>query len=720
MKRASWFLVIATCVAAALLGCQQTRFMTKEDFKNFRIQALDYTAPTPMAADLPDELFNLVPRTTECPEAKKREMTLAECIALAIENGRTGEAFARAGAGRRTSVQGLRTQQSPSNVTDSIRVLAYDPALEGTFMEESLSRFDTRWQTAMTWNKVDEPRNVLFGLRGVDNTEEDRAQFQSQLIKPLPTGGVAGITYRTNYNFSNINERFGRFNPEYVPVFELTFEQPLLQSSGVGINRLLTDHPGSLLTPFNRGRAIARGIVLTRIDFDNAQTEFERRLHELLFTVEEAYWELYAAYWDFYSRETATRQALATWQIAKVRFDVGKIAGTEFAQIEGQLHQFRSQRLQVLNRGLGRPGVLEAERRLRYLIGLPVEDGCRIVPSDTPTVAPYCPDWRMALVEALGRRPELNQIRQEIQAAQLNVFVQKNFQMPDLRFLARYNVNSLGSKLDGTDERNALRNLFENDFNNWELGLRLDMPIGYREANAQVKRATLGLAQRVAFLQTQEQNLVSDLARSYRDIVQFYELIGILRAQRLAQAEQLRLRYQEFQAGRGTIDILLEAQRNWAEALREEQFAIADYNIALVDWERQKGTVMEHDNVTIAEGPLPACAAGRASEHIRERNRSPVLKEPEVDSASAACPPGAVIDGMLPEMKLQPGASIPQLMEEQRRLGPIPELPTPRPSMTPMLQPTGAEEEPRLFDAPNARPLVIPAALPKPPAPVEK
>lgn len=667
MGRSGLALLLATATAAVLIGCQQTRFMTEKDFNNYRIQALEHTAAMPVVADLPTYTVETPPRTTANPEAPIREISLAECIALAIENGRTGEGFARAGLGRRTSVQGLRTQQNPSTATDSIRVLAFDPALDGTFMEESLSRFDLRWQTAMTWNKVDEPRNVLFGFRGIDAADEDRANFQTQLVKPLPTGGVAGITYRTSYNFSNINERFGRFNPEYIPVLEFTFEQPLLQSAGVGINRLLPDHPGSLLTPYNRGRSIARGIVLARIDYENSRTEFERRLHELLFTVEEAYWDLYAAYWDFYSREAAARQALVTWQVAKARFDAGKIPGQDLAQIEGQLQAFRAQRLQTLNRGLGRPGVLEAERRLRYVLGLPPEDGYRLVPSDTPTVAPFLPDWQLAVTEALSRRPELNQIRQEIQSAHLNVLAQKNFLMPDLRFLARYNINALGSRLDGTDEANALRNLLENDFNNWELGLRLDMPLGFREANAQVRRAMLALAQRVAFLQEQEKNLVYDLTRSYRDIVQFHEQIRILRAQRLAFTEQLRLRYLEFETGRTTIDVLLEAQRNWAEALREEHFAIADYNVALADWERQKGTILEHDNVIIAEGPLPGCVVGRASEHIRERQRSLALAQPLVRHEATQPPhPEALVEETLKDLSVGIGEPLPQVLRFNR------------------------------------------------------
>jgi outer membrane protein TolC len=697
MKRSDVVMLLALVGATSLIGCQQTRFMTEQDFRNYRLQALEHTAATPVVADLPTYTVEVPPRTTSNPEAPLREITLAECIALAIENGRTGEGFARAGAGRRTSVQGLRTQQDPTTVTDSVRVLAYDPAQDGTFMEEALSRFDARWQTAMTWNKVDEPRNVLFGFRGIDAVEEDRAAFQTQLVKPLPTGGVAGITYRSNYSFSNINERFGRFNPEYVPVLEFTFEQPLLQSAGVGINRLLPDHPGSLLTPYNRGRSLARGIVLARLDYDNSRAEFERRMHELVFTVEEAYWDLYAAYWDFYSREVAARQALVTWQVAKARFDAGKIPEQELAQIEGQLQAFRAQRLQVLNRGLGRPGVLEAERRLRYVIGLPPEDGFRLVPADTPTIAPFLPDWQLAVTEALSRRPELNQIRQEIQNAHLNVLVQKNFLMPDLRFLARYNINALGSRLDGTDDRNALRNLTENQFNNWELGLRLDMPLGFREANSQVRRAMLALAQRVAFLQEQEKNLVYDLTRSYRDIIQLHEQIRILRAQRLAFTDQLRLRYLEFQAGRGTIDVLLEAQRNWAEALREEHFAIADYNVALADWERQKGTILEHDNVIIAEGPLPACAVGRASEHLRERHRSLPLTRPDPGQVSPSSGDPLAAE-LMPGVSSGPIDPLPQVLgllgisavpdgcpapfpgsARPARVEGLPELPFPRP-----------------------------------------
>src|SRR5690606_5751026 len=92
----------------------------------------------------------------------------------------------------------------------------------------------------------------------------------------------------------------------------------------------------------------------------------------------------------------------------------------DLAMIEEQYHFFRNQRMQALGQGVpGRPGVLEAERRLRYIIGLPAQDGFRLIPLDEPKFIAYEPNLEVSLVDARLNRPELLQIEQEIEAAQL-------------------------------------------------------------------------------------------------------------------------------------------------------------------------------------------------------------------------------------------------------------------------------------------------------------
>src|SRR5207237_8555545 len=109
------------------------------------------------------------------------------------------------------------------------------------------------------------------------------------------------------------------------------------------------------------------------------------------------------------------------------------------------------------------------------------------------------------------------------------------------------------------------------------------------------------------------------------------------RAQRQAAAHQLEARFKEFLAGRGTLDILLEAQRFWADALRQEYDAISSYNIALAGFEWAKGTILQHDNVVISEGPLPQCAQVRAVEHERQRSLALVKREREIPVMDGAC-----------------------------------------------------------------------------------
>ena len=91
------------------------------------------------------------------------------------------------------------------------------------------------------------------------------------------------------------------------------------------------------------------------------------------------------------------RQAYEAWKINKLRFDAGRIPITDYAQSRQQFELFRGQRITALD------DVLEKERQLRGFMGLPVEDGTRLVPVDEPKLAPYQPDWYTAELPPVRR-----------------------------------------------------------------------------------------------------------------------------------------------------------------------------------------------------------------------------------------------------------------------------------------------------------------------------
>lgn len=641
----------AVLLLACLGGCTRTCYMTEGDLQSCTASMASALprdlATNPHDAIYPSGAITPRPMTVDDVDRPIKYMSLAECIAIALEQGNIGSTSALF-----PGIANDNLVASNGNAvvgSDSIRVLSLDPAIFGANIESSLARFDARWISSMSWQKTDVAVSNLLG----NFQNGDQASASTGIYKPLPTGGVTGITFNTDYTLLSAAPAQGLTNPAYRPRLQAIFEQPLLQNFGVEINQITTNLPVSTLVPSFRpaGGTRTEGILITRLRFDQSRTEFERQLNFMLINVEYAYWNLYGAYYALYSREQGLRQALVSWQVNKTRFEVGQIAGQDLEQTRAQYELFRAQRITALGK------VLDTERQLRGLLGLPIEDGHRIVPSDVPTLARYKPDWHTAEVEMMALRPELTLARQELKFRQLDLIAQKNLLKPDLRLFASYDMNGLGTRLDGpadpagTNNGNALASLADNIFNSWTLGLRLDVPLGQREAHAFVRQARLNLSRSYWQLRDQEDKASRFLAFQLRNIEQYYAEIEAQRASREANARQLALRFQVFQAGAkgGTIDVLLEAQRNFADSLASEYTAIVNYNNALAGFHFAKGTGLQYNSVQIAEGPLPQCVQVRAVENIRQREAALRLRDrPDPTLLQASCGDDCTMGGPPP------------------------------------------------------------------------
>jgi outer membrane protein TolC len=652
---------------AFMAGCKQQCFLTEAEMNDTIDKCHMNLENRPTLGDAPLTPPVPAPPTVDLPEREIRYISLAESIAVALEQGTIGT----------TSLTGQPINQGTLNISasslgaqtglaDGVRVLALDPARFGAEVEASLAKFDAFWTSSLTWNNTDRPVGTSLDLfQSGQNSAivQQQAEMRTSLVKPLPTGGVAGITFDVPYTLTNLP---ARVNPAYTPSLQFAFEQPLLQGFGVEINQIRTALPGSTLFggvfPIQTSND---SILVSRLRFDASRADFEREIDIQVTNVEAAYWNLYNAYWTLYSREAALRQAYEAWKISSAKLQAGKIGVADLAQTRGQYELFRVQRIQALDQ------VILFEQNLRALMGIPVEDGKRLVPSDMPTLAEYRPDWDTALQQALTLRTELVEARQDLKVNQLNLIAAKNNLLPDVRFRSTYDVNGIGTRLDGPLGNNAFRSLASDHFNNWSLGLTSTMPIGYRAANAQVRAAKLSVARSYETLRVGEQKIQQNIQQAYQRVFTTYDLIQAQRAQREAFAEQLKARFQEYAAGKTTLDLLLEAQRFWAQALADEYTAIRDYNIALAQFEFAKGTILNHDNIIIAEGQLPCCVAGRAVEHQRQRTAALELRERAKPIALCDCPP----QGPLPPVPEGTPVATPSLPDLWKTTPPLKDAP---------------------------------------------
>lgn len=705
MKRWTNKLAAAFLMLGGLAGCKQQLYMTFEDFKAVSVAGLprDLDTNPDISAPTSDDGHSRPP-TVDFPDRPIRYLTLPEAFSIALESGTRGSPAvfnALNGGGRAGFVYSddlVLFQGRGVGGDDAIRAFALDPAIVAADIEGALSKFDTRWRTSMTWQKVDNAVANVFN----NFNNGDTAQFTSGLFKPLPTGGLAGITFNTNYTkLSNPPGGFQVLNPSYQPNLTFSFEQPLLRDYGIEINQLLPSHPGSTqLGGLRASGGRTEGILITRIRYGQAKAEFERSVNIMLFNVENVYWALYSSYFTLYAAEQGLRQAYLTWQLRKSELEAGKATAHEVAQVRAQFASFRTQRIQALQQ------VLESERQLRGMLGLPVNDDKRLVPADAPTLAPYAPDWGSALAEAYANRPELVMARDEIKARQLDVMLQQNNTRPDLRFFSNYNVNSIGTQLDGSSPANAFNNLRDNRFNSWATGILLDVPLGTRDANAALRASQLNLARSFVVLKNQELKSERFLAGVYQNLFSTYRQIETLREQRMALADQLRGLYARIQAGKEPLITILDAQQKFASALSAEYSAIANYNIAIAGIQYAKGTLMQYNSIMIADSALPNCVLDRAVDHERRRTEGLILRERAATGDGPHPLPALLRDQQpVPDMpaELKIGAKdAPEIAPPAR---PLPNAPTISgkvlPPADPRITPTPADTLP-----PTGRPLI--------------
>jgi outer membrane protein TolC len=619
---------LITLAGFGLGGCKGKIIQEPADWPEAIPPRIPPTLETqPQEALGPVTTFNgIQPATVVDTDRQLRKMTLKEALAIAIEGGNTGS-------------QGLNGQDSTAlpaftgrgtNGTDTVRAFVMDPAIASAEVERSLSKFDARWISSMVWQKQDQPTLTL--QQSFSNG--DTAALTSTLVKPLPTGGVAGITTSINYlNLSTppTNTQFVALNTSYTPRVQFIFEQPLLQGFGVEANQLLGNHLGSILIPGLRasGGAGTEGILVTRVRNEQAKSNFDAQVNQLLLNVEIAYWNLFAAYYNLYAQEEGLKASYRYYRLLEDRKNLD--LPTLLPQAKAQYWLFRQQVITA------RGQVLTADRNLRGILGMRSDDGTVLIPDDQPTLTKMPVDFNAAIQEAMQFRPELLTARYEVKAQQLNLLNQRNLRMPEVRAYGSYDIAGLGSGLSGTattaggQPANALQSFGNNQFNSYQIGLRADIPIGFRDANALVRQSQLSLWKSFEQLRDSERKAHEFMVESVRNLEQSWATVEVNRNRRVALEDQLsRIReriYGEVWRGTDEQNALIIALRDFSNATADEFRAIANYNSALAQIEYAKGTIQRYNHVAVSEGPLPAFVQKKASDHFRARSAGLKLRE---------------------------------------------------------------------------------------------
>ncbi|MEM9186770.1 MAG: TolC family protein [Planctomycetota bacterium] len=550
------------------------------------------------------------------PETRYWELSLEDAIHLTLQRS---DVLRDLGATVLLAPEAARTSFEPA-------ITQTDPR----FGEEAaLADFDATLDASGLWENNDRVLNNTFlGDNGV--VVQDLGSYNVELRKQSATGAQMAIRHVTDYDFNNfVGNRFSSPSGSWTTFFDLEVRQPLWQGAGSEFNRIAGPNgaPGAL-----------SGVVLARVRSDISLAEFEAGVRNLVSNVENAYWDLYFAYYDLEAKKSARDQSLALLNSERGLAEGGAESAENALQAEEQYWRVESDVQDSLfgrlvdgtrtNNGAAGGsfrsvgGVRVAERRLRLIIGLPITTGELIKPVSEPVAAPIAYDWNGCTQEALAYRAELRRQRWQIKQRELELIANKNFLKPRLDVIARYRQrgfgNALASQSDG-DFSSAFGNLGEGDNEEWQLGLELEVPIGFRRAHSAVRNAELAVAREVALLREQEQQVLFGLSNAVADVERAYRVLTVQYNRLAAVDEQVRVLTQRFQDVRTSIDIVLDAQRLQADAQTRFRQAQVEYMLALKNVHYEKGTLLEHNGVYLAESGAPRGAYGDVMDRRRSR-----------------------------------------------------------------------------------------------------
>jgi hypothetical protein len=185
--------------------------------------------------------------------------------------------------------------------------------------------------------------------------------------------------------------------------------------------------------------------------------------------------------------------------------------------------------------------------------------------------------------------------------------------------LIRSNRSGLSPLASGSD---AFGVLTGGDFQEWQLGVQMTMPIGFRRELSQVRFYQLQLARERALFKEQELEVTHQLGDAIRNLVNNYNLTQTNFNRRVAAEKEVEAVLAAYQANTVTLDTLLDAQRRRADAEIAYYRSLVDYNRGIMQVHYRKGSLLEYDGVRLAEGPWPKKAYFDALRLARQRDAS--------------------------------------------------------------------------------------------------
>jgi len=377
-------------------------------------------------------------------------------------------------------------------------------------------------------------------------------------------------------NRQKIALSFQNINPAYTSTFNLEMRMPLLRGSGIDYNRA--------------------SIRIENKDREIKNWEFRGQIRDTLSNVDQSYWRLVQA-----RRELAiTVRLLGQFESIYKGFEARRyeIVPSELATTKARLERTRAEFINKI------AAVNDAQLQLLAILNdpsLPIGGDTEIIPVDFPQLSPLVVDPTAEVQTALDNRWELKAGELEIAKARIEVGKAKNLELPQLDVTFRYSIDGLSNKADRSFDQMSGSN-FQSYFVTVEFGV----PLGNRAARANSTGRRLAVAKAESELRKRFEGIIFDVLRAARALRTNYLQIGpSLESAESSEEEVATLVARATGKDPDSLDRELRAREAVATQRSTMLKAVIDYNIAIVNLEAKKGTLLRYNNIDVVTSSEP-------------------------------------------------------------------------------------------------------------------
>jgi outer membrane protein len=552
-------------------------------------------SPSTQELQIPAIAPDFNPAQKELPElgrvgvdmSRQKPLALREALALALENNKDIEV-----------------------ARHNVKIAEFDlKAVRGAY--------DPRISSSSYFERIDSP--ISSFLSGGSNGSVTQSDYTG-------TARLEGLAPKLggNYHldFSSVrlttNNQFTALNPQYPTALTLSYTQPLLRGLRFDNNRRL--------------------IEIAKKNLSLTDAQFRQRAIETITSVQRAYWDLVFALRNLQVQRDAVRDSRTQLEHNKRLVVEGALAPIDVVAVEAQLAGFEQNLFSSLEE------VSRTENNLKNLIAENRQADIwtvSIVPTDSVDLVTPQISLPEALKAAMDNRPELQQSNV---AREINQIDQKYFKdqtKPAIDLVGSYgmiglagSINSAGtnpflssnaqvrervdvlSRLQGIEPlpsqpvqtispnliggyNQSIQNLLGNNFNNFRVGVQINLPLRNRTAEAQLGRSLVE-GQRITTQREQlEQSIQVDVRNALQAVRSAEARLRSAGIARHASEQQYQSEQRKLEAGQSTVFLVLERQTALTTARGNELRAQTDLNKAIAELQRATGNALTTNNIVV-------------------------------------------------------------------------------------------------------------------------